>query len=471
MITEGTIISDNFLLNNKKAVLLYHQYAKDLPIIDFHNHLCPKQIADNKKFENLTDIWLKGDHYKWRAMRALGVDENLITGNAADEAKFNAWAKIVPATVRNPLFHWTHMELKNPFGIDHYLNETSARGIYDKASELLSGDEFSTQSLLTRFKVEMVGTTDDPCDQLEHHKRLIEAGSEIKVKPSFRPDKVLLIAQADQFKAYLKALAAAAETEITDIPSLIDALQKRVDYFDQHQGSISDHGLSIVPSEFVLTASEEQEFKSFLQTDQSQFSNPNAFAGFVLTELCKMYHEKNWVQQFHIGAIRNNNSGMFKKLGADAGFDSIGDYKHAENLSAFLGYLSLSDQLAQTVVYNLNPADNEVIACMVGNFADGRVKGKMQFGSGWWFLDQKDGIEKQLNTLSNMGIVSNFIGMLTDSRSFLSYSRHEYFRRVLCNLFGTEMQDGLLPDDEQWIGKIIQDICYYNAKSYFGLDK
>lgn len=469
--TEGTIISDNFLLSNKKAVLLYHEYAKHLPIIDFHNHLCPKQIADNKKFENLTDIWLKGDHYKWRAMRALGVDENLITGDAADEDKFNAWAKIVPATVRNPLFHWTHMELKNPFGVDRYLNESTAKGIYDQGAELLSGDEFSTQSLLNRFKVEMVGTTDDPCDNLEHHKRLIEAGCEIKVKPSFRPDKVLLIAQRDQFKAYVKALAAAAETEITDIASLIDALRKRVDYFDQHGGSISDHGLSIVPSVFVLSAAEEQEFKTFLQSDQAEFSNPNAFAGFVLTELCKLYHEKNWVQQFHIGAIRNNNSGMFKKLGADAGFDSIGDYKHAENLSAFLGYLSLTDQLAQTVVYNLNPADNEVIASMVGNFADGRVKGKMQFGSGWWFLDQKDGIEKQLNALSNMGIVSNFIGMLTDSRSFLSYSRHEYFRRVLCNLFGAEMQDGLLPDDEKWIGQIIQDICYYNAKGYFGLDK
>ena len=468
---KGTIISDDFLLSNKKAVLLYHEYAKHLPVIDFHNHLSPQQIAENKKFENLTDIWLKGDHYKWRAMRALGVDENLITGNAADEAKFKAWAKIVPATVRNPLFHWTHMELKNPFGIDSYLNESTAEGIYKQGNELLAQDQFSAQSLLKHFKVEMVGTTDDPCDNLEYHKQLIDAGFEIKVKPSFRPDKVFMIGQPATFKSYLKSLAEAAETEINDVESLIDALRKRIEYFAQYQCSISDHGLSILPSQFTLTATEEQEFKLFLKTENGVFSNPNAFAGFVLAELCKMYHEKGWVQQFHLGAIRNNNRGMFHKLGADAGFDSIGDFKHAENLSAFLGYLSLTDQLAQTVVYNLNPADNEMIASMIGNFADGRVKGKMQFGSGWWFLDQKDGIEKQLNALSNMGIVSNFIGMLTDSRSFLSYSRHEYFRRVLCNLFGAEMENGLLPDDEKWIGQIVQDICYYNAKNYFGLNK
>ncbi|MBB5637764.1 glucuronate isomerase [Pedobacter cryoconitis] len=468
--TAGTIITDDFLLTNKKAVLLYHEYAKHLPVIDFHNHLSPSQIAEDKKFANLTDIWLKGDHYKWRAMRALGVDENLITGSAADYEKFKAWANIVPSTLRNPLFHWTHMELKNPFGIQEYLNTDSAGRIYEQANELLSQDGFSSRGLLKKFKVEMLSTTDDPCDHLIYHQQLNKDGFEIKVKPSFRPDQVFAIGKPGSFKAYLQLLTEKSGVEITDISSLLAALKNRVDFFDLHQCSISDHGLSTLPNHFILSPKEEEEFKIFLKSDQAVFSNPDAFIGFVLTELCKMYHEKGWVQQFHIGALRNNNKGMLHKLGPDTGFDSIGDYKHAESLTAFLNHLSLTDQLAQTVVYNLNPADNEMIATMMGNFADGRVKGKMQFGSGWWFLDQKDGIEKQLNALSNMGVISTFIGMLTDSRSFLSYSRHEYFRRILCNLFGSEMEMGLLPDDEKWVGKMIQDICYYNAKNYFGLN-
>lgn len=469
--TESTIITDNFLLSNKKAVLLYHEYAKHLPVIDFHNHLSPLQIAEDKKFDNLTDIWLKGDHYKWRAMRALGVDEALITGQASDAEKFKAWAQVVPATLRNPLFHWTHMELKNPFGINSYLDGNSADRIYQQANELLAQDKFSARGLLKNFKVEMLSTTDDPCDDLSHHQQLIKEGYEIKVKPSFRPDKVFMIGEPDTFKAYLKLLGQKSGVEITDIVSLLEALKNRVNFFALQQCSISDHGLSTLPTRFTLTTIQEQEFKTFLKSDQALFSDPDAFAGFILTELCKMYHERGWVQQFHVGAIRNNNKGMLHKLGPDTGFDSIGDYKHAETLTAFLSHLTLTDQLAQTVVYNLNPADNEVIATMVGNFADGRIKGKMQFGSGWWFLDQKDGIEKQLNALSNMGVVSTFIGMLTDSRSFLSYSRHEYFRRIICNLFGSEMEAGLLPDDEKWVGEMIQNICYYNAKNYFGLNR
>ncbi|KIO77662.1 glucuronate isomerase [Pedobacter lusitanus] len=468
--TEGTLITDDFLLTNKKAVLLYHEYAKNLPVIDFHNHLAPSQIAENKKFANLTEIWLKGDHYKWRAMRALGVDERLITGNASDYDKFKAWADIVPATLRNPLFHWTHMELKNPFGIHEYLNAGSADSIYQRTNELLSQDGFTSRSLLKKFKVEMLSTTDDPCDDLTYHQQLNNEGFEIRVKPSFRPDKVFAISKPDSFKHYLKLLSEKSGIAITDLSSLLDALKNRVDFFDLHHCSISDHGLSILPSRFTLSPAEEQEFKVFLKSDQAVFSNPDAFTGLILTELCKMYHQRGWVQQFHIGAIRNNNIGMLHKLGPDTGFDSIGDYKHAENLTAFLSYLNLTDQLTRTVVYNLNPADNEMIATMLGNFADGRVKGKMQFGSGWWFLDQKDGIEKQLNALSNMGIVSSFIGMLTDSRSFLSYSRHEYFRRILCNLLGSEMETGLLPDDEKWVGGMISDICYHNAKNYFGLN-
>nr|WP_068887449.1 glucuronate isomerase [Pedobacter panaciterrae] len=466
---KGAVIPEDFLLSSKKAKILYNDYAKNLPIIDYHNHLPPQEIAENKKFTNLTEIWLKGDHYKWRGMRALGVSEELITGNAADQDKFMAWARVVPSTVRNPLFHWTHMELKNPFGINSYLNADSGKRIYEECNALLVKDEFSTQGLLNHFKVEMVGTTDDPCDDLKYHKQIGESDFSVKVKPSFRPDKALLIDKTIQFKDYVKQLSAASEIAITDIEGLLAALRQRVDYFAVHNCSVSDHGLAMLPAAYTLTAAEKKEFVSFLKTDGAVFSNPDAFAGYILTELSKLYHEKDWVQQFHLGAIRNNNLGMFNKLGADTGFDSIGDFRHAERLSGFLGNLSVTDQLTKTIIYNLNPADNEVFAAMTGNFADGRMKGKMQFGSGWWFLDQKDGMEKQLNALSNMGMVSNFVGMLTDSRSFLSYSRHEYFRRILCNLFGAEMENGILPDDEKWIGQIVGDICYYNAKEYFKL--
>lgn len=466
---DGAVIPENFLLGNEKARLLYNNYAKDLPIIDYHNHLPPQEIAENKKFATLTEIWLKGDHYKWRGMRALGVNEDLITGTASDKDKFMAWAKIVPATVRNPLFHWTHMELKDPFGINNFLNADSGAGIYEHCNALLAKDAFSTQGLLTHYKVKMVGTTDDPCDDLIYHKQLASSSFSVKVKPSFRPDKALMIEKTVQFKEYIQRLSAVSGINIRDVESLVAALKSRVEFFAAHNCSISDHGLAALPAVYVLTDAEKKEFSSFLTTEGTTFSNPDAFAGYVLTELSKMYHERGWVQQFHLGAIRNNNQGMFHKLGADTGYDSIGDFKHAERLAGFFGNLSLSDQLTRTIIYNLNPADNEMFAAMTGNFADGSMKGKMQFGSGWWFLDQKDGIEKQLDALSNMGIVSNFIGMLTDSRSFLSYSRHEYFRRILCNVFGAEMENGQLPDDENWIGKIISDICYYNAEEYFGL--
>lgn len=466
---EGNVISERFLLNNERALRLFNGYAKDLPIIDYHNHLPPQEIAENKKFANLTEIWLKGDHYKWRGMRTLGVDENLITGTASDEDKFMAWAEVVPSTIRNPLFHWTHMELKDPFGVNSFLNKDSAKAVYKHCNELLGQDNFSTQGLLNHYKVKMVGTTDDPCDDLKWHKQLLDSSFSVKVKPSFRPDKALTIDKAQQFKQYVQTLSEVSGIQIKDIESLVAALKSRVEFFAAHGCSISDHGLASLPYSYALTDAEKREFENFLKTDGSVFSNPDAFAGYVLTELSKLYHEKGWVQQFHLGAIRNNNLGMFAKLGADAGYDSIGDFKHAERMSAFFGNLSLTDQLAKTIIYNLNPADNEVFAAMTGNFADGRMKGKMQFGSGWWFLDQKDGIEKQLNALSNLGMISNFVGMLTDSRSFLSYSRHEYFRRILCNLFGTEMENGQLPDDEQWMGKIISDICYYNAKAYFNL--
>ena len=470
MMKEGNVITEDFLLGNKTAELLYQSYAKDLPIVDYHNHLPPKEIAENKQFENLTEIWLKGDHYKWRGMRALGVEEKYITGDAADRDKFLAWAKVVPATVRNPLFHWTHMELKNPFGVNNFLNADSGPGIYDSCTELLQQPDFSTQGMLNHFKVKMVGTTDDPCDDLQHHSLISKSSFNVLVKPSFRPDKALMIDKPD-FRQYVGRLSAVSGLEIKDIDSLLAALSSRLDFFELHGCSIADHGLSALPLKTLLTHAEEQEFSLFLKNDQAVFSNPDAFTGHVLTALCKIYHEKKWVQQFHLGAIRNNNHGMFQKLGADAGYDSIGDFGQAERLSAFLGNLSLTDELTKTIIYNLNPADNELFAAMTGNFAEGGAKGKIQFGSGWWFLDQKDGIEKQLNALSNMGIISNFIGMLTDSRSFLSYSRHDYFRRILCNLFGAEIENGLLPNDQKWIGQIISDICYHNAAAYFNLEK
>jgi glucuronate isomerase len=465
---EGNVIAEDFLLTNKTAQLLYNEYAKHLPIIDYHNHLPPEEIAQNKQFGTITEIWLKGDHYKWRGMRALGVNEKYITGATSDKEKFMAWANVVPATVRNPLFHWTHMELKNPFGINRYLNADSAEGIYESCNDSLTQSKFSTQGLLKHFKVRMVGTTDDPCDDLQHHIAIEGSSFDVLVKPSFRPDKALMIDKPG-FRDYILRLSEVSGVEIKDIDTLTQALSRRLDYFEQHKCTISDHGLSSLPLKTQLTSLEELEFSEFLKNKNAVFSNPDAFAGQILTSLCKLYHEKGWVQQFHLGAIRNNNLGMFSRLGADTGYDSIGDFSQGERLSSFFGNLSMSDQLTKTIIYNLNPADNELFATMTGNFAEGGAKGKIQFGSGWWFLDQKDGIEQQLNTLSNMGIVSNFIGMLTDSRSFLSYSRHEYFRRILCNLFGSEMENGMLPDDPKWIGKIIADICYYNAEEYFNL--
>jgi glucuronate isomerase len=469
-VMEAVFVNEDFLLHNEKARILYHRYTRDMPIIDYHNHLPPQEIADNKKFKNLAEIWLKGDHYKWRAMRAFGINEKYITGDASDEEKFFQWAKVVPFTVRNPLFHWTQLELQNPFGISDHLNERSAPSIYNQCNKLLQKDDFSTRSLLQHFKVEMVGTTDDPCDDLAAHRQLAAEGFATKVLPSFRPDKVCAIQNRQTFLDYLKRLEECSNTRITDITSLLEALQRRINFFHDNGCRVSDHGFQQLPSSFVLSAAAEKEFTTFISSkDSKPFSEPEAFLGFILLQLCRMYHAKGWVQQFHLGALRNNNSRMLRVLGPDTGFDSIADTPQAASMSRFFDELDNSSQLTKTVVYNLNPADNELFATMTGNFNDGTVKGKIQFGSGWWFLDQKDGMEKQLNALSNMGLISTFIGMLTDSRSFLSYSRHEYFRRILCNLFGSEMEKGELPDDEKWIGEIVQNICYYNAKEYFNL--
>ena len=467
---NNTIITPDFLLSNKQAKNLYHHYAAHLPIIDYHNHLSPKDIAENKKFENLTEIWLKGDHYKWRAMRALGVNEKFITGSSTDEEKFTAWANVFPQTVRNPLFHWSQMELKNYFGIDEYLNDKSAKAIYKTASGMLQKNTHCTQSLLNKYKVELVGTTDDPCDDLTFHKKISESNFNAKVLPTFRPDKIFNIADRNQFINYIRLLEKASGIKILNISDLLAALEKKINYFHKHGCRIADHGLATMPSQITFTSALEKEFSQFVQgKNKNTFSNPDRFVGAILFSLCKMYHKKGWVQQFHLGPIRNNNTRIMGLVGVDAGTDSIGDYPQAVHLSQFLNALDQRDQLAKTILYNINPADNEVFATMCGNFNDGSLKGKVQFGSGWWFLDQKHGMESQLNALSNMGLISTFIGMTTDSRSFLSYSRHEYFRRILCNLLGVDMENGLIPNDEKWIGEIVQNISYYNAKSYFNI--
>jgi glucuronate isomerase len=466
-----SFIKNNFILQSDIAEQLYFGYAEKQPVIDYHSHLSPQAIASNQKFENLTAIWLKGDHYKWRAMRALGIDEHYITGNATDFEKFEKWAETVPYTVRNPLYHWTHMELKNPFGITKLLNPDTAEGIYKTASAQLQQDSFTTQRLLQHFNVKMVGTTDDPTDSLEYHLALKNSGFAVKVLPSFRPDKVLNIDGGDAFRAYIAKLAEVSGTAITDIDSLLQALRNRVDYFDAAGCLASDHGLTAIPPKGNISLAEiETAFKAVLNgNDTNALAIKDAFAFYILAELCKMYHAKGWVQQFHLGALRNSNAHKVSVLGADTGFDSVGDYAQAETLSALLNHLESFDSLAKTVLYNLNPADNTLFATMAGNFQGDGIRGKVQFGSGWWFLDQLDGMTKQLNALSNQGLISTFIGMLTDSRSFLSYSRHEYFRRLLCNIFAEDIKKGYLPNDIPWIGSIISDICYNNANNYFNL--
>ncbi|MEK7255370.1 MAG: glucuronate isomerase, partial [Bacteroidota bacterium] len=445
-----TIFHDDFLLQSEIAKRLYHDHAAHLPIIDYHNHLPPAEIAADKRFENLTEIWLGGDHYKWRAMRALGVDEQFITGNASDWEKFQAWSTCLPKTLRNPLFHWSHLELKRIFGIDEYLNEATAAEVYAEANRLLRSPGFSARGLIEKFKVELVGTTDDPTDNLEHHRAIAASGFSAQVRPTFRPDKALQISDKASFLSYLEKLEAAAGLQISTFDDLLEVLQNRVNFFHENGCRIADHGLVQMPPPAGFSQELQAEFARFLKTPSPvstssadwtgrQFSDPAAFAGTVLLELCKMYHAKGWVQQFHLGPLRNTNSRLRASIGADAGVDSIGDLPQAATLAAFLDALDRDDRLAKTILYNINPADNEVFATMCGNFQDGKIKGKMQFGSGWWFLDQLNGMERQLNTLSNMGILSTFIGMTTDSRSFLSFPRHEYFRRLLCNLLGQDV--------------------------------
>jgi glucuronate isomerase len=461
-------MGEDFLLQTKTAQLLYEEYAKQMPIIDYHCHLSPQQIAEDIKFENLTQGWLYGDHYKWRAMRTSGVDESYCTGDKSDYEKFEKWAATVPYTMRNPLYHWTHLELKRYFGINELLDPSTAKSVYENASAQIQTDDFSIRNLIRKMNVKVICTTDDPIDSLEYHKTLAESGFEVKIKPAFRPDKAMEVSSAANFTAYIKKLEAVANLSVSSFEDYLFALQNRHDFFASMGCSVSDHGLEEIYVEDFTGQEIEAIFTKVYGGKDLSLIEQRKFKSCMLLHFAEWDWEKGWVQQYHLGALRNNNSRMLSKLGPDTGWDSIGDFSQAAALSKFLNKLDSEDKLAKTIIYNLNPADNELMASMIGNFNDGSVAGKIQFGSGWWFLDQKDGIIKQLNALSNMGLVSRFVGMLTDSRSFLSFPRHEYFRRILCNLFGDEIENGELPNDTKWVGQIIQDICYNNANEYFG---
>jgi glucuronate isomerase len=466
---KSKFLGNDFLLQSEAAVKLYHNHAAPQPIVDYHNHLSPKDIAENRQFTNLTDIWLEGDHYKWRAMRSNGVNEKYCTGNASPEEKFMKWAETVPYTMRNPLYHWTHLELKGYFGVDRVLNLETAKSIYDECSAKLQTKEFRVQPLLKMMKVEVVCTTDDPCDDLAYHAAHAKSGSaDIKMLPTFRPDKAYAFEDSAAYNTYLKKLSEASAIDIGSLADLLKALENRVNFFAANGCRACDHGLEILPYGELSEAEAASLFSKVLNGTTLNTLEIIGLRSFVLTHLCRLYHAKGWAQQFHLGALRNNSSRMKRTLGADTGFDSIGDFPQASSMSKFFNRLDSDNQLTKTIIYNLNPADNELFATMIGNFNDGSAPGKMQWGSGWWFLDQKDGMEKQINTLSNMGLLSRFIGMITDSRSFLSFPRHEYFRRILCNLIGTDIERGELPNDIPLIGSMVEDICYRNAKNYMG---
>ncbi len=465
-----TFISENFLLETPHAQELYHSYAKDMPIIDYHNHLSPKQIASDHQFDNITEVWLKEDHYKWRAMRTMGIDEKYITGVASNQEKFLKWAEVAPSTMRNPLYHWTHLELQRYFGIHELLSGTNGLKVYQETSEKLRQKENSTLGLLNRMNVEVVCTTDDPCDGLEHHLSFQGQDSKTKMLPAFRPDSAYAIEKGQEFVVYLEKLGSLTGGRIANYQDYIEALKNRITFFDNAGCRLSDHGLERLYFFDENTFDADTILKKVIKGRDLGEEEIQYFKFQTLLHLCKEYNKLGWVQQFHLGALRNVNHRMMTKLGPDTGFDSVGEFQQAQNLGKFLNELDKSNQLAKTLLYNLNPSQNEVFATMAGNFNDGTIKGKVQFGSAWWYLDQLDGMERQINTLSNMGLLSCFVGMLTDSRSFLSFPRHEYFRRLLCNIFGNDIQHGLLPKDTAFIGSLIQDICYRNAKSYFNFN-
>ena len=465
-------MDENFLLQSETAKKLYHEHAAKMPIIDYHCHLIPKMVADDHRFKSITEIWLGGDHYKWRAMRSNGVEERFCTGtDTTDWEKFQKWAETVPYTFRNPLYHWTHLELKTAFGIDKLLNPETAREIYDACNDkLLNDPNMTARGLMRRYNVETVCTTDDPVDTLEYHKAVRDSGFEIKMLPTWRPDKAMAVEDPAEFRAYVEKLSEMSGVTISKFSDMIDALQKRHDFFEEMGCRLSDHGIEEFYAADYTDAEIEAIFDKVYGGKELTGEEIHKFKSAMLVIFGEMDYNSGWTQQFHYGAIRNNNSKMFKLLGPDTGFDSIGEFNTAKSCAKYLDRLNSRGKLTKTIIYNLNPCANEVIATMLGNFQDGSIPGKIQFGSGWWFLDQKDGMQKQMNALSLLGLLSRFVGMLTDSRSFLSYPRHEYFRRTLCNLVGDDIEKGELPYtgyEEKRVNQMIEDICYNNAKNYF----
>lgn len=460
-------LDEDFLLHNETAKSLYHEYAKDMPIIDYHCHLNPQEIYENKQYKNITEVWLYGDHYKWRAMRANGIDESLITGDGSDYDKFMAYAKTVPMTIGNPLYHWTHLELKRYFGIEETLNEQTAPAIWEKVNAMLTSGEFGARDFIVKSNVEVVCTTDDPIDSLEYHAKIkADPTFRVAVLPAFRPDKAIAIEKL-AFRDYIGKLGEAAGIEIKNYEDLLEALSKRVTYFHENGCRVSDHGLDYMP--YAETSPEEaaKVFAKAMAGEAISFQEELQYKTSVLVFLGKLYSEHGWVMQYHMNALRNNNTRMFEKLGPDTGFDSIRDTEIAEPLSRLLDAIDREAGLPKTILYSLNPAHNYVLGSMIGNFQGGGIPGKIQHGSAWWFNDTKEGMIAQMTSLAETGLLSRFVGMLTDSRSFLSYTRHEYFRRILCNLIGEWVEKGEYPDDRELLGKIVQDICYYNAKQYF----
>ena len=466
-----SFIHDDFLLSNDAAVRLYHDYAAQQPIIDYHNHLSPKDIALNRRFENLFEMWVNHDHYKWRAMRANGISEHLITGDGSPKEKFLAFAATVPYTVRNPIYHWTHLELKRFFDIDELLCESNAEAIWNECNhQIESRDELTTQGILKKFNVTALCTTDDPVDSLEYHQQVAQTDFQTKVYPAFRPDWALFVHRPTEFVEWLSKLSRAVDRPVDTLGDLLAALRTRHDFFHSLGCRLSDHGCESVPSNFCDATTAGKIFDAAKVGTPATPEQHEQYSTFMLIELAKLDAEKSWTNQFHTGVWRNNNTRMFKEVGRDIGCDSMGDTPQGRSLGQFLDRLDQENMLPKTIVYNLNPSDNYLISTMIGNFQGGEVAGKMQFGSGWWYLDQKEGMEWQINTLSNTGLISRFVGMLTDSRSFMSFIRHEYFRRILCNMFGKDMVSGEMPNDFDFVGGVVQDICYGNAKRFLALE-
>jgi glucuronate isomerase len=462
-------INEDFLLGTRAARRLYRQYAAPEPILDYHCHLPPKDLAENRHFKNLFEIWLEGDHYKWRAMRANGVAERYCTGNAEPFEKFKAWSATVPHTLRNPLYHWTHLELKRYFGIEELLNETSAARVWKRANECLAAPEFTTRGILSKFRVRALCTTDDPTDDLRHHVALAKAGIATRVLPAFRPDKALAVHQPEVFKTWIGRLAESSDRDIGGFSDFLDALRRRHDYFHARGCRLSDHGLTHCPTAFGSLKTAAAIFAKARRGQAAAPEDQERFAGFMMIFFGGLDAARNWTKQLHLGAMRNNNTRRFRELGPDTGFDSIGDYPQAGALCGYLDRLEREGALPRMILYNLNPRDNYLFASIIGNYQDSGIPGKIQFGSAWWFLDQKEAMEWQLNALSNIGLLSRFVGMTTDSRSFMSYPRHEYFRRVLCDLIGRDVEAGLMPKDEKLLGPMIRNICYGNAERYMNL--